>query len=81
MGVGQLWRVVAVFRVATLIYSGAIIVRDHHAYAHPAGGLIALAVMTIWTVVVTAAYARPSGRRPWLIATDVAVAGGASRAR
>jgi hypothetical protein len=55
MGVGQLWRVVAVFRVATLIYSGAIIVRDHHAYAHPAGGLIVLAVMTIWTVVVTAA--------------------------
>jgi signal transduction histidine kinase len=76
MGAVQLWRVVAVFRVATLIYSGAIIVRDHNDYAHPAGGLAALAAMIVWSVVVAAAYARPGGRRPWVIATDVAVAAG-----
>jgi signal transduction histidine kinase len=74
MGAVQLWRVVAVFRVATLSYSGAIIVRDHNDYAHPAGGFAALAVMTVWTVVAAAAYSRPGGRRPWLIGTDVAVA-------
>jgi signal transduction histidine kinase len=76
MGAVQLWRVVAVFRVITLIYSGALILRDHHDYAHPAGGLAALAAMTVWTVVVVAAYERPGGRRPWLIGTDVAVATG-----
>jgi signal transduction histidine kinase len=76
MGAVQLWRVVAVFRVATLIYSGAIIVRDHNDYAHPVGGLAALAAMTIWSVVVVAAYSRPGGRRPWVIGTDVAVATG-----
>jgi signal transduction histidine kinase len=76
MGAVQLWRVVAVFRVVTLVYSGAIIVRDHHDYAHPAGGLAALAAMTIWTVVAVAAYTRPAGRRPWVIGTDVAVATG-----
>jgi signal transduction histidine kinase len=34
-----------------------------------------LAVMAGWTAVTVAAYSRPGGRRRWLIAADVAVAG------
>jgi signal transduction histidine kinase len=71
---GQMWRVVAIFRVAMLGYAAFLVIRDHHAYAHPAAGIAALAVMTCWTAVTLAAYARPGGRRAWLIAADVAIA-------
>jgi len=68
-----MWRVVAVFRVITLAYAAFLIFRGYHRYAHPNGGLVALAVMVGWTVVTVAAYARPAGRTRWLIAADVAV--------
>ena len=74
--VEQMWRVVAVFRVVTLVYAAFLIVRDHGHYVHPAAGFAALAVMSAWTVVTVVAYARPGGRRNWLIAADVAVAAG-----
>ncbi len=70
----QMWRVVAVFRVVTLAYAAVLIIRGHHSYAHPGAGLAALAVMCAWTAITIAAYARPRGRQPWLICTDVAVA-------
>jgi len=69
-----MWRVVALFRVITLIYAAFLIVNEHSHYAHPAGGFIAIAVMALWTVVTVVAYSRPEGRKPWLIVTDVAVA-------
>jgi signal transduction histidine kinase len=72
--VEQMWRVVAVFRLVTLAYAAFLIIRDHDSYAHPAGGFLALAVMAAWTVVTVIAYSVPGGRRPWLIATDVALA-------
>jgi signal transduction histidine kinase len=71
---GRMWRVVAVFRVVTLAYAALLIFRDHDRYAHPLGGLIALAIMTVWTVVTVAAFGRPGGRVPLLIAADVTVA-------
>ncbi len=66
----QMWRAVALFRVVTLAYTAVIIIRDHDRYAYPAAGLGALAIMTGWTVLSIVAYARPVGRRPWLIAAD-----------
>ena len=71
----QMWRVVAVFRVVTLIYAAVLIIRDHRSYAHPAGGLVALAVMTAWTGITVARYRRPAGRVAWVIGTDLFVAG------
>jgi signal transduction histidine kinase len=71
---GQMWRVVSLYRVITLAYAAVLIIRDHHSYAHPAAGLVALAVMACWTAVTVAAYRRPAGRVPWMIAIDLAVA-------
>jgi signal transduction histidine kinase len=68
-----MWRVVAVFRVITLGYVALLILRSSNHFEHPAGGLIALALMVGWTILTVAAFARPSGRQPWLIVTDVAV--------
>jgi signal transduction histidine kinase len=69
----QMWRVVALYRVVTLIYAGALIIVNHGNYAHPDGGLLVLAVMAGWTAVTVVAYSRPAGRTRWLIAADVAV--------
>lgn len=70
----RMWRVTALFRVVTLIYAAVLILHDETSYAHPAGGLAALAVMIGWTVVTIAAYSRPGGRTRWMIVADVAVA-------
>ena len=72
--VGQMWRVVAVFRIVTLAYAAVLIIRNHHSYAHPETGFLALAVMSAWTVVTVVAYSRPRGRTWWLVSADVAVA-------
>jgi signal transduction histidine kinase len=71
---GQMWRAVAIFRILTLGYAAVVIIRDHHGYAHPAAGFVALAVMAAWTVITVTAYATPRGRTGWLLCTDVAVA-------
>jgi signal transduction histidine kinase len=70
----RMWRVAAIFRVITLLYAALLIIRNDPRYTHPAGGLAALGVMACWTAVTIAAYARPGGRKRWLIAADVAVA-------
>src|SRR5260221_4924236 len=70
---GQMWRAVAIFRILTLVYAAVVIIRNHHSYAHPGAGFVALAVMAAWTVVTVTAYATPRGRTPWLICADVAV--------
>src|SRR5258706_5191650 len=70
---GQMWRAVAIFRILTLVYAAVVIIRNHHSYAHPGAGFVALAVMAAWTVVTVTAYATPRGRTPWLICADIAV--------
>jgi signal transduction histidine kinase len=70
----QMWRVVSLYRVITLVYAAVLIVRDHGSYARPAAGLAALAVMAGWTAVTVAAYRRPAGRVPWMLAADLCVA-------
>jgi signal transduction histidine kinase len=69
-----MWRVVAVYRIVTLIYAAALIIRDHDEYLHPAGGFLVLAIMAAWTPVTIYCYSRPAWRQPWLVAADVAVA-------
>lgn len=70
----RMWRVTALFRVVTLVYTAVLILHDETSYAHPAGGLAALGVMIGWTVVTIAAYSRRGGRTRWMIVADVAVA-------
>jgi signal transduction histidine kinase len=72
--VEQMWRAVGVYRLVALSYAAVIIVRDHQRYAHPVGGLAALAFMAAWSALVTVGYARPSTRRSWVVGADVAVA-------
>jgi signal transduction histidine kinase len=70
----QMWRVVALFRIVTLVYAGSLIIVNHDHYAHPAAGLVVLVIMIVWTAVTVTAYARPAGRTRWMISADVAVA-------
>jgi signal transduction histidine kinase len=65
---------VAVYRVVTLGYAAALIVRDHGSYQHPATGFLMLAIMAGWTAVTIYLYPRAAGWLPWLVAADVAVA-------
>jgi signal transduction histidine kinase len=70
---GQLWRVVALYRVVTLIYAAALIVHDRSGFIRPAAGFGALGAMIAWTVVTIAAYPRAGRRLPWLVTADVLV--------
>ena len=71
---GQLWRVVALYRVVTLAVAAALIIRDHDNYVHPAIGFLVLAIMVAWTPVTIYCYSHRAWRLPWFIAADVAVA-------
>jgi signal transduction histidine kinase len=70
----QMWRVVSLYRVITLVYAAVLIIRDSGSYAHPAGGWAVLAIMAAWTCVTVAEYRRPAGREAWVIGTDLCVA-------
>ena len=70
----RLWRVVAVYRVVTLAYAAALIIRDNGSYRHPATGFVVLAIMTVWTAVTIYLYPRANGWLTWLLGADVAVA-------
>ena len=71
---GQLWRIVALYRVVTLAVAAALIIRDHDKYVHPAVGFLVLAIMVVWTPVTIYVYSRPAWRQPWFLAADVGVA-------
>ena len=66
-----LWRALAVFRIAALIYAAGLIVNNISFYALPMLAWPVLAVMAAWTVVTTYAYADPARRRPPLLAADL----------
>jgi signal transduction histidine kinase len=71
----QMWRATAAFRVVTLVYAAVLVLRHRHGYAHPMGGLLALAVMAGWTALAAVVYARPALRRRGFVVADVLVAG------
>jgi signal transduction histidine kinase len=68
------WRALAVFRGLGLLYAYAVYARRYDEYLHPAGGWVVLGVMTVWTVVVSVLYSRPSGRRWPVLCLDLVIA-------
>ncbi|HEX5740440.1 MAG TPA: DUF5931 domain-containing protein, partial [Pilimelia sp.] len=69
-----LWRAVAVYRVAALVYVGYLVVVNGSRFARPGYAWAALAVMAGWTAYAVWAYARPARRRWPLLAADLALA-------
>ncbi|GAA3904588.1 MacS family sensor histidine kinase [Actinoplanes auranticolor] len=68
-----LWRAIAVYRIAALVYVAVLVVRNVGAYQRPMLAWPALAVVAGWTVFTTYAYAVPARRRPPLLVTDLLV--------
>lgn len=68
-----LWRAVAVYRFAALLYAAASMAAFSDTYARPALGWAVLAGMAVWTAVAPALYARPSLRRWPLLLLDLTV--------
>ena len=71
-----LWRSIALYRTASLVYAAVLIGLHYRAYAHPLGGWLVLAVMAGWTAFATYAYADPARRGRPLLVADLAVAVG-----
>jgi len=68
-----LWRAIAVFRIAALVYVAILVVRNVGHYQRPMLAWPVLAVTAAWTVVTTYAYADPSRRKPPLLVTDLLI--------
>src|SRR4051812_38070425 len=72
----QLWRAVAVFRVAALVYAAALVIANHEHYARPTLGWLLLAVRGAGPALMVVAGRRPDGPPRALLLADVAVAAG-----
>ncbi|MET0422409.1 MAG: DUF5931 domain-containing protein [Actinoplanes sp.] len=68
-----LWRAIAVFRIAALVYVTILVIRNVGFYQRPMLAWPVLAAMAAWTVVTTYAYADPTRRRPPLLLADLLV--------
>lgn len=68
-----LWRAIAVYRIAALVYVTILVVRNVGAYERPMLAWPVLAVTAAWTVFTTYAYAVPARRRPPLLIADLLV--------
>ena len=69
-----LWRALAVFRFASLGYAMLRLgVIDRGVYSRPGWAWAVIAVMTVWTIGTTVAYARPDRRTRLLLGIDLAV--------
>jgi signal transduction histidine kinase len=68
-----LWRAIAVYRIAALVYASVLVVANVEAYRRPLLAWPVLAVMAAWTVLTTYAYADPARRRPPLLLADLLV--------
>jgi signal transduction histidine kinase len=72
-----LWRAIAVFRFASLGYAALrLAVIDRAEYSRPDWAWAVIAVMTVWTVGTTIAYARPDRRTRLLLSADLVVTAG-----
>ena len=58
-----LWRAIAVYRLAALLYAAGSMLAFTDTYARPALGWAVLAGMTVWTAATAVAYSRPALRR------------------
>jgi signal transduction histidine kinase len=68
-----MWRAVAVYRIAALVYVTVLVIRNVGHYERPLLAWPVLAGMAAWTVVTTYAYADPARRRPPLLVADLLV--------
>jgi len=68
-----LWRAIAVYRIAALVYVAILVVRNVGEYERPMLAWPALAITAGWTVFTTYAYAVPARRRPPLLLADLVV--------
>ncbi|HUJ07926.1 MAG TPA: DUF5931 domain-containing protein [Streptosporangiaceae bacterium] len=68
-----LWRSIAVFRFASLVYAAILLLLRPYDYDHWAWAWVVVAAMTGWTTVSTVAYAVPSRRTRPLLAADLLV--------
>jgi signal transduction histidine kinase len=68
-----LWRAIAVYRIAALLYASILVIRNVGAYERPLLAWPALAVMAAWTVLTTYAYANPARRRAPLFIADLLI--------
>jgi signal transduction histidine kinase len=68
-----LWRAVAVFRIAALVYLSVLAIRNVGAYERPLLAWPVLALAAAWTVFTTYAYAVPARRRPPLLVADLLI--------
>ena len=68
-----LWRAIAVYRIAALVYVAVLVVRNVGAYERPVLAWPVLALTAAWTVFTTYAYAVPARRRPPLLIADLLV--------
>jgi signal transduction histidine kinase len=72
-----LWRALAVFRFASVGYAALrLAVIDRADYSRPGWAWAVIAVMTVWTVGTTIAYARPDRRTRLLLSVDFALTAG-----
>src|SRR5215813_3271105 len=69
----SLWRSIAVFRVASLVYAAVLIVVDRAGYRHLGWAWAVLAGMAAWTAFTSAAYAVPARRTRPLLTADLLV--------
>ena len=68
-----LWRSIAVFRFASLVYAAVLLAIRPEYYKHWGWGWVVLAAMIAWTAVSSVAYATPA-RRTWaLLSADLIV--------
>src|SRR6188768_476214 len=68
-----LWRAIAVYRIAALLYVTVLVVRNVGAYERPMLAWPVLALTAAWTVFTTYAYAVPARRRAPLLVADLLV--------
>jgi len=68
-----LWRAIAVYRLAALVYAAGSMLVFSDTYARPRLGWAVLAGMTVWTAVAAVAYSRPALRRWPLVVLDLVV--------
>jgi signal transduction histidine kinase len=72
-----LWRALAVYRLAALVYAAVLFAVDRDTYDRPGLGVGVLAGMALWTAVATWLYSDPRRRRWPLLGTDLALTIGA----
>jgi signal transduction histidine kinase len=70
MAQAPLWRAIAVYRIAALVYVTILVIRNFPHYERPALAWPVLALMAAWTVVTTYAYAGPGRHRTLVLIAD-----------